>query len=78
MSTIELKKKVISRLQKTGDSALLEEVYRLINLDERNLDVYKVSALQKQAILKGRKEIENGKILTDEEANKQADEWLRK
>lgn len=78
MSTIELKKRVISRLQKTGDSQLLEEVYRLINLDERNLEIYKVSALQKQAILKGKNDIENGRFFSDEQANKQADEWLRK
>lgn len=78
MSTIELKKRVISRLQKTDNSGLLEEVYRLINLDERNLEVYKVSALQKQAILKGKKDIEAGMFLTEERANKEADEWLKK
>ena len=78
MSTIELKKKVISRLQKTDNSGLLEEVYRLINLDERSLEVYKVSALQKQAILKGKNDIANGRFLSEEQANKQADEWLKK
>jgi hypothetical protein len=78
MSTVELKKRVISRLQKTDNSGLLEEVYRLINLDERNLEMYKVSDLQKQAILKGKNDIENGRFLSDEQANKQADEWLKK
>ena len=83
MSTVELKKKVITRIRKSENSGLLQEVYHLIGLEESDLDVYKLSDFQKQAVVKGKKDIEKLRTLTDDHANlpaqagKKIEEWLK-
>jgi predicted transcriptional regulator len=78
MSTTELRKLLIEKIQLTDDNKLLEEASRLLEVDIEEPDVYVLNDKQKQAIAEGRKEIINGAYLTDEESNKEIDEWLSK
>ncbi len=78
MSIIEMKKELIEKIQSTNDDAVLEEVYRLleINLDED--DVIEFTEEQKAMIDIGLKDIKEGNFLTHEQATKEIDEWLGK
>ena len=79
MSTIELRKLLIDKIQVTEDDKLLEEAYRLLEVDiEEPADVYVLNDQQKEAIDEARKQIKEGQFLTDEESNRQIDEWLNK
>jgi predicted transcriptional regulator len=78
MSTIELRKLLIEKIQLTDDDKLLEEASRLLEVDIEESDVYILNDKQKEAIEEGRKQIINGEYLTDEESNKETDEWLSK
>jgi predicted transcriptional regulator len=78
MSTIELRKLLIEKIQLTDDNKLLEEASRLLEVEIVESDVYILNDKQKMAIEEGRKEIINGEYLTDEESNKEIDEWLSK
>ena len=78
MSTLEIKKKLIHSIHKTGNRILLRDVYRLFELQEEDIEIYKLNPRQKHAINKGKKEIENGQFLSNEQAEKEADEWLKK
>lgn len=78
MSTIELRKRLIDKIQKTDDDMLLEEAYRLLEMEVDELDIYSLSNSQKEAIELSRQQIKEGKYLTDEQANKEIDEWLEK
>lgn len=78
MSTIELRKLLIEKIQITDDDKLLEEASRLLEVDIDESDVYILNDKQKEAIEEGRKQIINGEYLTDEESNKEIDEWLNK
>ena len=78
MSTIELRKLLIEKIQLTDDDKLLEEASRLLEVDIEEPDVYILNDKQKEAIAEGRKQIINGEFLTDEESNKEIDEWLSK
>jgi predicted transcriptional regulator len=78
MSTIELRKLLIEKIQLTDDDKLLEEASRLLEVDIEESDVYILNDKQKEAIEEGRKQIINGEYLTDEESNKEIDEWLSK
>jgi predicted transcriptional regulator len=78
MSTIELRKLLIEKIQLTDDDKLLEEASRLLEVDIEESDVYILNDKQKEAIDEGRKQIINGEYLTDEESNKEIDEWLSK
>ena len=79
MSTIELRKLLIEKIQVIEDDKLLEEAYRLLEVDiEESTDVYVLNDQQKEAIDQARKQIKEGQFLTDEESNRQIDEWLNK
>jgi hypothetical protein len=76
MSTTELKKRLIDKIQKTDNENLLEEAYRLLELETQDIEVYKLTDDQRKAINEARQQIKNGEFLTDEQANKEIDEWL--
>ena len=78
MSTIELRKLLIEKIQLTDDDKLLEEASRLLEVEIEESDVYILNDKQKEAIEEGRKQIVKGEYLTDEESDKEIDEWLSK
>lgn len=78
MSTIELKKRLIDKIEKTNDENLLGEAYRLLDLETEDTDIYKLNHEQRKAIEEARQQIKNGQFLTDEKSNKEIDELLNK
>lgn len=78
MSTIELRKLLIEKIQLTNDDKLLEEASRLLEVEITDAEVYMLNDKQKMAVEEGRKQIANGEYLTDEASNKEIDEWLNK
>jgi len=78
MSTVELRKRLIEKIQKTENENLLLEAYRLLELETEDLEVYKLSDEQVNVVNEAREQIKNGQYLTDDQANKDIDEWLNK
>ncbi len=78
MSTIELRKRLIDKIQKTENEDLLAEAYRLLELETEDIEIYKLSDSQRKAISEARQQINSGQSLTDEQSNKEIDEWLSK
>lgn len=78
MSTTELRKRLIDKIQKTDNENLLEEAYRLLELETEDIEIYKLTEDQRRAINEARQQIKNGQFLTDDQANKEIDEWLNK
>ena len=78
MSIIELRKKLIEKIMETENEELLGEVCRLLEIETLNVEVYKLNSLQRKAIEEARSQIKSGQFLTNEEANKEIDEWLEK
>lgn len=78
MSTLELRKRLIEKIQKTDNESLLREVYRLLELETEDIEVYKLSNDQKDAVNEARQQIKKGQFLTSDQANKEIDEWLSK
>lgn len=78
MSTIELRKLLIEKIKLTDDDKLLEEASRLLEVEIEESDVYILNDKQKEAIEQGKKQISKGEYLTDEESNREIDEWLSK
>lgn len=76
MSTVELKKRLIDIIQKTKDERILEEVYRIFELEKNDIGVFKLDEEQKNAISEARIQVKEGQFLTEEQANKEIDEWL--
>lgn len=78
MSTIELKECLIKQIKNTTDENLLEEIYRLLGLENKDTEIYTVNEELEQYIQTARTQIKQGQSLTDENANKEIDEWLNK
>ena len=78
MSSAELKKRLIDKIQKTDNENLLQEAFRLLQLESEDIEVYKLSDEQRSAVNEAREQIKRGEFLTDDEANKDVDEWLNK
>ena len=77
MSTTELKRKLISRIKESKDKNVLNAFLRLLK-SEHKVETYKVTEAQRKAINEARKQIKKGQFLTNEQANKEAREWLKK
>ena len=78
MSTTELQKKLIDKISHTEDEKLLEEVFRFLELESEEIEIYNLSKKQIEAIKEATEQIHRGEYLTNDQANKEIDEWLKK
>ena len=78
MFTKEMKKQLIDKIQSTDDANILEEVYRILEVSTQEVDMIVLSDDQKTKIDSGIKDIEEGRYLTHDEANREISEWLKK
>ena len=78
MSTQELKKQVIEKLETLDDDIILDEIYRLLQISTTDHEIYSFTDLQMHILNERDSEIDNGIFLTEEEADKEAEEWLKK
>lgn len=78
MSSKELRKQLIEKIESLEDDKILEEVYRILEVGTQEVDVITLSPNQKSKIDKGLQDIEGGRFLTNDEANRDIDEWLKK
>lgn len=78
MTTNELKHKVIDRINELDDDSLLKDLIRLIEDSVDDNEIVRLSDNHKNAINIAIDQIEKGDYLTNEQSNKQIDEWLNK
>ena len=78
MSTIELRRRLIDKIQKTENGDLLAEAYRLLVMETGDIEMYKLNDDQRKAIDEARQQINSGQFLTNEQSNKEIEEWLSK
>ena len=78
MSRQELQENLITKIKNTNQDYILEEVSRLLEFEETSGHIYNLNAKQQQLIDRSLKEIESGEFFTDEEVQKQSEEWLKK
>ena len=77
MENLKLREELIRRIKKIKDKDVLDEIYRLLDVD-LDESVYDLSENQKRDIEQAREEIKNGKGIPSSQLNKEIDEWLRK
>ena len=78
MTSIELKKKVINKINQLNDDEILNEVYRLLDDSFEDSEIFQLSENHKNAIEIAKAQVDNGEFLTNEEANKEIGKWLNK
>ena len=78
MSTQELKKQVIEKLETFDDDIILDEIYRLLQISKSDIEMHTFSDSQMNVLNSRDSEIDKGIFLTEEQAEKEAEEWLEK
>lgn len=78
MTRVELKNKVIGRINQIENDDLLAEVYRLLETGDEKFEIYKLSDQQEKAIDEAEEQIKKGEYISNKQANKDIDEWLNK
>ncbi len=78
MTEIELKKKLIRKINQTKNNEILEEMYRLIENEETDNSLYVLSEEQNRIVEEAQMQFKNGEFLTSEQADKNIEEWLGK
>ncbi|MCB0489050.1 MAG: hypothetical protein R2820_14615 [Cyclobacteriaceae bacterium] len=78
MSTTELRKKLIQKINTTEDQDILEEVFRLLEIEGEDISTYKLSEDQKNVVEESRGQIVSGKSFDNKAADDAIDEWLGK
>ena len=78
MSSQEMKNKLIDKIQLTDDDNILEEVYRILDVSTQEVDMFILSDDQTASIDEGLRDYEEGRFLTNDEANREIEEWLKK
>ena len=78
MKTVELRKKLIEQIKLSENKSLLEELHHFLSQENEIHHVYKLNEEQKLAIEEAQDQIENGEYLTNEQADHEIEQWLKK
>ena len=77
MTTVAIKKKLIRQIQNTKNAGILQEIYRLLEIDEKDIEILKLSEPQKKKIIRAKEDIKHGRVISDKQANNEIDKWLK-
>ena len=77
MSTAELKIEVINRIVNISDQIKLKDLLQLLKFQSEE-SIFITNDEEKSAIFEARKEIVNGNTFSNEDVQKEINEWLRK
>jgi predicted transcriptional regulator len=77
MSTKELKYLLISKIDDTEDEQLLKAIYTLLN-SSSSQGVFTVNEAQADSIYKGKKDIEQGNYILNEDLHNEVMKWINK
>lgn len=75
MNTAELQIDLINQITGITDKVKLKELLQLLKF-QNDESIYLTDEDEKKAILEARNEIKNGNVLSDEDVQKEINEWL--
>lgn len=76
---MKTKEKLIAKIQQIEDESVLQDLLRRVDLEIKlSGNIVQLDENQKIAIDEGLKDIEEGRLLSDQEARKMVNEWMKK
>jgi predicted transcriptional regulator len=78
MTVVELKEKLIEKINGLDNENALTRIGWMIDIEGILDNHYEMSPDEEEAVKKGLDDLDTGRWISNEEANKRADEWLRK
>lgn len=76
MDTSILKEKLISGLNQVDNPYVLQEISKILEIEQQDIEGMKLSEIQKSLLTVSLNQIKNKEYLTEEEANKDIEEWF--
>ena len=77
-TTDQIRNNLIDKLMSIGNKDILSAIDRLLESTVKEKDVYKVSDQQRLILQASELDIRNGKFISDDDLNKEEDQWLNK
>ena len=77
MTITEMKKSILERVNQIDDDLILEEVYRILQMPFDEKEIFVFNQQQKDSLDRVEQEIDNGRYVTNEQSEKDLDEWLK-
>lgn len=74
MTTIELKNKIISQIEKSNNIHLLKELHHMLNIEES--EPYELNEYQKSVVEEARLDILKGNTHSNDEVKEKVKGWL--
>jgi len=78
MSATDLKLRIINKMTIIEDELILEEIYKLVDIESVMDSVYRLTVDERKAIDIGLKDIKENRVYTSEAADNMIKEWLKK
>jgi predicted transcriptional regulator len=78
MTQTEIKQEIHSRLDSMNDDSILEIVYDILANGVPISNEILTNSILNQKIDRGLDDIKHGRLISDEQANKEIEEWLNK
>jgi len=78
MSASELKLQIINKITTIEDELILEEIYKLVDLESGMDSIYRLTVDERKAIDIGLKDIKENRVYSSEAADNMIKEWLRR
>jgi len=78
MSVTELKLQIINKIATIEDELILEEIYKLVELESEMDSIYRLTEDERKAVEAGLKDIKENRVYSSEAADNMIREWLRK
>jgi hypothetical protein len=78
MNNIELRSEIIDKINLVNDNEILSTVYKILDSNYLENDIFPLSNSHKMAIEEAMIQIGNSEFYTNEQANEEINEWLRK
>ena len=78
MSVTELKLQIINKIATIEDELILEEIYKLVELESEMDSIYRLTDDERKAVEAGLKDIKENRVYSSEAADNMIKEWLRK
>ena len=77
MSATELKLQIIQKITTLADQSILEEIYRMVNLESEMDSLYSLTDAERSAVAEGMKDVTERHVYSSEAAEKMISEWLK-
>lgn len=78
MSVTELKLRIINKITTIEDELVLEEIFRLVDLESEMDSIYRLTDDERDAVQVGLKDTQEGRVYSSAAADNMIKEWLRK